>query len=73
MAALEEITVGSSVIGIAGNESVTIVAVQWYGKNVIEITYKNSMGIPGTQLLYREDETSIEVKNNMVVLIVLQL
>ena len=53
MATLEEITVGSSVTGIVGNESVTIVAVQWYGTNVIEITYKNSKGVPGTQLLYR--------------------
>lgn len=40
MATLEEITVGSSVTGIAGGEPVTIVAVQWYGTNVIEITYK---------------------------------
>lgn len=64
MATLEEITVGSSVTGIVGNESVTIVAVQWYGTNVIEITYKNSKGVPGTQLLYREDEGEIAVKDN---------
>ena len=64
MATLEEITVGSSVTGIAGNEPVTIVAVQWYGTNVIEITYKNSKGALGTQLLYREDEAEIAVKDN---------
>lgn len=64
MATLEEITVGSSVTGIAGGEPVTIVAVQWYGTNVIEITYKNSKGALGTQLLYREDEKEIAVKDN---------
>lgn len=64
MAKLEEITVGSSVLGIAGNEPVSIVAVQWYGTNVIEITYKNSKGVPGTQLLYRDDEGSIIVQDN---------
>lgn len=64
MATLEEITVGSNVTGIISNESVTIVAVQWYGTNVIEITYKNSKGVPGTQLLYREDEDGIVVKDN---------
>lgn len=64
MAKLEEITVGSSVLGIAGNEPVSIVAVQGYGTNVIEITYKNSKGVPGTQLLYRDDEGSIIVQDN---------
>lgn len=52
MARLEDITVGSTVKGIAGNEPVSIVAVQWYGTNVIDITYKNSQNVPGTQLLY---------------------
>ena len=64
MARLENITVGSHLTGIVGNEPVSVVAVQWYGTNVIEITYKNSSGIPGTQLLYREDEESIHVKDN---------
>lgn len=64
MAKLEDITVGGSVLGINGDEPVSIVAVQWYGTNVIEITYKNSKGVPGTQLLYREDEASIIVQDN---------
>lgn len=44
-----------------GNEAVTIVAVQWYGTNVIDITYRNSQNVSGQQLLYREDESRIEV------------
>ena len=39
MTKLEDITVGSSVKGIISNSTVTIVAVQWYGNNVLEITY----------------------------------
>ena len=64
MAKLENITVGSTVKGIVGNEQVSIVAVQWYGSNVLEITYKDTRGVPGTQLLYRDDETGVEVLAN---------
>ena len=66
MAKLEEITVGSYLTGVVGNEPVQIVAVQWYGTNVLEITYKNSMGFPGTQLILREDEESIYVSDNHI-------
>lgn len=61
MSRLEDITAGSTVRGIVGNEPVTIIAVQWYGTGVMEITYKDTKGVPGTQLLYRESEPSIEV------------
>lgn len=64
MAKLEDITVGSTVKGIAGNESVSIVAEQWYGSNVLEITYKDTRGTLGTQLLYRDDEVNVEVLAN---------
>lgn len=64
MAKLEDITVGSTVKGIAGNESVSIVAGQWYGSNVPEITYKDTRGTLGTQLLYRDDEVNVEVLAN---------
>lgn len=64
MAKLEDITVGSSVLGVVAGEPVSIVAVQWYGTAVIEITYKNSSGALGTQLLYREDEASLEVQDS---------
>ena len=64
MARLEDITVGSSVLGVVAGEPVTIEAVRWYGSAVLEITYKNSRGIPGTQLLMRENEASLEVQVN---------
>ncbi|NLN07231.1 MAG: DUF3883 domain-containing protein [Firmicutes bacterium] len=61
MARLEEITVGSSVTGIAGNQPVNIVAVKWYGSSVLEVTYKNAEGQVASQLLYREDEGRLVV------------
>ena len=61
MARLEEITVGSSVNGVVAGEPVTIIAVQWCGSNVIEITYKNNAGALGQQMLYRETEAGLEV------------
>lgn len=61
MSKLEDITAGSTVRGILGNEPVSIVAVQWYGTNVIEITYKDSKGKTDTRLLFRESEPEIEV------------
>ena len=64
MARLEDLTVGCSVLGINGDEPVNIVAVQWYGSNVIEITYKNSRGVPDVRLLYRDDEAEISVQDN---------
>ncbi|MDR0315859.1 MAG: DEAD/DEAH box helicase, partial [Treponema sp.] len=61
MARLEEITTGSIISGIAGRETVTVVAVKWYGNAVLEITFKDSKGQLASQLLYREDEVRIEV------------
>jgi hypothetical protein len=59
MARLEQITVGSNVTGLAGHEPVIIVAVKWYGTGVLEVTFKNSKGELGNQLVYRDDESAI--------------
>lgn len=64
MARLEELTVGSHLTGIAGNDTVTVIAVRWHGSNVIEITYKDSSERPKTQLLYRDDEERIQIKDS---------
>jgi SNF2 family DNA or RNA helicase len=64
MAQLEKIIVGSRVLGIAGKEPVTVMAVKWYGTAVLEITFKDSKGHLGSQLLYRENEATIEIQDN---------
>jgi len=61
MAQLEQITVGSNVTGLAGREPVTIVAVKWYGTSVLEVTFKNDKGELGNQLVYRDDESAINI------------
>jgi superfamily II DNA or RNA helicase len=61
MAQLEDITVGRSVTGLASKGPVTVVAVKWYGTGVLELTFKDGGGHLGNQLIYREDENSIQV------------
>jgi superfamily II DNA/RNA helicase len=63
MARLEEMITGSSISGITGQEPVTLVAVKWYGNAVLEITFKDAKARLASQLLYREDEERIEVRD----------
>jgi len=63
MSRLEDIIVGGSISGVAGNQLVNVVAVKWYGNAVLEITFKDSKGQLASQLLYREDEERITVEN----------
>jgi len=64
MARLENITIGASVTGIAGNAPVSVVAVRWYGDAALEITFKDARGQLASQLLYREDEERLSVGEN---------
>lgn len=64
MSKLENLTVGCLVQGLVNNESVQVVAVKWHGSNVLELTFKDSKGNLANQLLYREDEAKIEIKDS---------
>jgi len=59
LARLEDITVGAIVTGLAGNATVSVVAVRWHGNNAITVTFKNSAGNVAEQILYREDAVEI--------------
>ncbi|MDL2285862.1 DUF3883 domain-containing protein [Desulfococcaceae bacterium OttesenSCG-928-F15] len=61
MAQLEQITVGSNVMGLAGKDPVSIVAVKWYGTGVLEVTFKDGKGNLGNQLVYRDDEHTLTI------------
>lgn len=62
MARLEDVTVGASVSGIAGNNAaVQIVAVKWHGTNAMTVTYRFPNGTVAEQILYRDDESSLEI------------
>ncbi|MEY9625059.1 helicase-related protein [Sinorhizobium fredii] len=61
MAALEDLKQNASIRGVLPNGSVTVVSVQWYGSEAVELTYKDAGGKVANELLYRHDEARIEI------------
>jgi len=61
MARLEDITRGSVVGGILADGFVTIVDVHWIGEVAIELTYKDSSGKLGNELVYRDRQSDLKV------------
>jgi superfamily II DNA or RNA helicase len=61
MARLEDLKPGVKVEGIIPGQSVAVVGVKWHGSTAVELFYKRGDGQPGTQLLFRNDETNLEV------------
>jgi len=61
MAKLEDLQPHTAVRGILPDTAVTVVSVQWFGSDVLELTYKDSAGRVGQVLLYRDDERRLEV------------
>jgi len=58
---LEQLTLGAAVRGVLPDDAVTVVSVQWYGSEAVELTYKDSTGRVGNVLLYRDDEARLEL------------
>ena len=56
MATLEELQVNATVQSILPECPVTVTAVQWFGTEALELTYKDPFGRVGNVLLYRNDE-----------------
>jgi len=63
VARLEDIAVGASVSGLAGNATASVVAVKWHGTNAITVTYKNNAGNVAEQILFREDEERLSIED----------
>ncbi len=61
MVKLESLKPGGKVTGIVPGQAVAIVDVKWYGASAIDLVYKREDGQPGTQLLYRADEATLEL------------
>jgi len=61
MAHLEDLQPNASVRGILPDRLVTVVNVQWFGSEALELTYKDPSGRVANVLLYRHDETNLEV------------
>ena len=61
MSKLEDLKTNASVNGILPDCSVSVVNVQWFGSEALELTYKDPVGKVANELLYRHDEERIEV------------
>lgn len=61
MMKLEELTINAFVKGIIPEGLITVVGVQWFGSDALELTYKTADGKVANELLYRHDEHRIEV------------
>ena len=63
MVRLEDLLPNASVRGILPDSLVTVIHVQWFGSEALELTYKDPAGRVANQLLYRHDELRLEVEN----------
>jgi superfamily II DNA or RNA helicase len=61
MSKLESLQANSTVRGILPDCLVTVVNVQWFGSAALELTYKTPAGKVANELLYRHDESRVEV------------
>ena len=61
MSKLEDLKPNASVRGIIADSLVTVLSVNWFGSDALDLTYKTHDGKPGSELLYRDDEARIEI------------
>ena len=61
MSELEELKPDAAVRGILPDSFVTVVSVQWHGTDVVTLTYRSSTGQLGDVVLFRDNESIIEV------------
>lgn len=58
---LEQIQINGTLRGIIPDAMVTVVSVQWFGTEALELTYKTASGKVANELLYRHDEPRLEL------------
>ena len=61
MSTLENLQPNAAVRGILPDGLVTVVNVQWFGSEALELTYKHPTGRVANELLYRHDEARLDV------------
>ena len=61
MSKLEEIKANVSIAGILPDSLVTIVNIQWFGTDAVEIIYKSPTGKVDREILYRSDESRLKI------------
>ena len=58
---LEDLQANAAVRGVLPDGLVTVVSVQWFGSEALELTYKTPAGKVANELLYRDDEPRLEI------------
>ncbi|PHK22242.1 RNA helicase, partial [Nostoc linckia z15] len=61
MTKLENINKGTYLNGVIPNQIVEVIDAVWHGTDVIEITFKDSLGNPNNEILYRDSEPNVEI------------
>src|SRR5450759_3527011 len=61
MMKLERLTPNAAIRGIVPDALVTVVSIQWFGSEALELTYKTAVGKVANELLYRDDEPRLEI------------
>src|SRR6202042_3450943 len=61
MTRLEDLQPTAAIRGILPEQIVTVVSVQWFGSEALELTYKGPTGRVANELLYRPDEPRLEI------------
>jgi SNF2 family DNA or RNA helicase len=58
---LKEIKPGATIRGVLPDMQVIVVSAKWFGSEALELTYKTPTGKVANELLYRHDESRLEV------------
>lgn len=61
MSRLEDLKPHAAVRGILPDALATVISVQWFGTDAVELTYKTPEGKVANELLFRQDEPRLEV------------
>lgn len=61
MMKLEQLQPNAAIRGIVPDVLVTVVSVQWFGSEALELTYKTPTGKVANELIYRHDEPRLEM------------
>ncbi len=61
MIKLEQLQTNTTVRGVVPGSSVTVVSVQWFGSEALELTYKTPDGKVANELVYRHDEPRLDI------------
>src|SRR5437868_3179705 len=61
MVTLDQLTKGTSVKGVLPDGLVSVVDAKWIGTIAVELTYKDTNGRLGSELIYRDREPTLEI------------